>query len=55
MNAAARLALEWWDDEHGQDAPTGTEWDKDDMLEAFAAGFDAAVKAGWFGADGPVK
>ena len=55
MSAAGRLAVEWWNDEYGEDAPTGTEHDKDDMLEAFAAGFDAAVHAGWFGADGPVE
>lgn len=53
MSAAARLAQEWWDDEYGADAPTGTEHDKEDMLNAFIDGFDAAWKAGWFGADGP--
>lgn len=53
MSAAARLAREWWEQEFGPDFPTGTEHDRDDMLMAFTAGFEACAGAGWFGADVP--
>jgi hypothetical protein len=47
MSAVARLFGEWWAGRYPDDHPDGTEFDKDDLAEAYAAGWEACYHARW--------
>jgi hypothetical protein len=47
MSAVARLFGEWWSERYPDNQPDGTEFDKDDLAEAFQAGWGACYHARW--------